>query len=121
MTTPVIPLTDSIAILPIVGTMDTYRAKRIQQRALDFVSKTKVNHFVIDLSGVDYMDTFVIKHLGNIISGLKLLGCDAILTGMKVEVVHTMVDLGISLKHVATKRNLKQAFEEYVLENEGFE
>ncbi|KAA0548128.1 STAS domain-containing protein [Bacillus sp. BGMRC 2118] len=116
LSVPIIPLTDSTAILPIVGTMDTSRAKRLQEKALIEIEKQKFQRIIIDLSGVAYMDTAVVSHLFKIVDGFMLLGCVAIVTGIRSEVANTMIELGVSIaERVKTKANLQQAIEELQL------
>lgn len=113
LTVPVIPLSSSMAVLPIVGTMDTYRAKRIQERALNRIASLRTEKIIIDLSGVAFMDTAVVGHLFRIVEGINLLGCHAIVTGIRPEIANTMIEMGISLTgKVETKGTLQQALEE---------
>ncbi|CAM3370599.1 STAS domain-containing protein [Marinicrinis lubricantis] len=113
LTVPIIPLTENIAILPVVGTVDTYRAKKLQEKTLVQIEKMKFNKMIIDLSGVAYLDTSVVTHLFKIVDGIRLLGCRAIVTGIRSEVANTMIELGVSLnERVDTKADLKQALED---------
>jgi anti-anti-sigma factor len=116
LSVPIIPLTNKIAILPIVGTMDTYRAKNLQEKALMEIEKQKLKKMIIDLSGVPYMDTAVVSHLFKIVDGFQLLGCEAIVTGIRSEVANTMIELGVTLgERIKTKADLQQALEELQL------
>lgn len=116
LTVPVIPLSSNMAVLPIVGTMDTYRAKKIQERVLIQISDLKISRVIIDLSGVAYMDTAVVGHLFRIVEGIALLGCKAVLTGIRPEIANTMIEMGITItERVATKGTLQQALEDYGL------
>lgn len=118
LTVPVIPLVQSTAILPIIGTVDTHRAKRIQEVVLENISRLRLNRLVIDLSGVAFMDTAVVNHMFRIIEGINLLGCKAVITGLRPEIVNTMIELGIYLTdRVETKATLQQALEEANLVN----
>ncbi|PKR83678.1 hypothetical protein CWO92_17990 [Heyndrickxia camelliae] len=111
---PIIPLTDSMAILPIIGMVDTKRAKNIQLRVLEQIHKQELKHVIIDLSGVAYLDTGVLSHLFNIINGIRIQGCNAVLTGIRPEITNSIVELGIDLhEKVETKGTLKQAISEY--------
>ncbi|WLD94375.1 ATP-binding protein [Alkalihalobacillus sp. AL-G] len=110
---PVIPLMDSIAVLPIIGAVDTQRAQKIQQDVLENIYKYQLKQIIIDLSGVPYMDTAIVKHLSKIINGIRIQGCKSIMTGIRPEITNTMIELGIEFdNHVETKGSLKQAVEE---------
>ncbi len=114
LSVPIIPLSASMAVLPIVGTLDTYRAKKVQERTLNQIASLKIQKIIIDLSGVAFMDTAVVGHLFRIVEGIGLLGCKAIITGIRPEIANTMIELGIPFtEKVDTKATLQQALEEY--------
>ncbi|QOR68369.1 STAS domain-containing protein [Cytobacillus suaedae] len=114
LSVPIIPLTDTVAVLPIVGTMDTYRAKKLQEKTLREIEKNKFKKMIIDLSGVAYLDTAVVAHMFKIIDGFRLLGCNAVVTGIRSEVANTMIELGVALDDkVETRADLKQALEDF--------
>ncbi|UOF89935.1 ATP-binding protein [Fodinisporobacter ferrooxydans] len=116
LTVPLIPMSAKIAVLPLVGTLDTYRAKRIQERVLHRISSLNLSRVIIDLSGVPFMDTAVVSHLFRIIDGITLLGCKAIITGIRPEIVNTMIELGIEMPaKVVTLGSLQQALEQFGL------
>lgn len=114
LSVPVIPLTDNIAILPVVGTLDTLRARKIQEHVLVQIYRLKLKKMIIDLSGVAYMDTAIVSHLFKIVNGIAIQGCKTIITGIRPEITNTMVELGIALNEkVETRGTLQQALEEY--------
>lgn len=116
LSVPIIPLSNQVAILPIVGSIDTYRAKRIQEKSLATIEKLKLRKVIIDLSGVAYMDTAVVGHIFKIVDGYKILGCKTIVTGIRSEVANTIIDMGITLdEKLETKADLQHALEEYEL------
>ena len=90
-------LADKVCILPIVGNVDTYRAKKIRERTLVRVNELKATQLIIDISGVPYVDTAVVNHLFKIVKGIKLLGCSTILTGISPEIADTMIELGVEI------------------------
>ena len=113
LSVPVIPLTNQICILPIVGNVDTYRAKMIRERTLQRVKELKAKKLIIDISGVPYVDTAVVNHLFKIVKGIKLLGCSTILTGISAEIADTMIELGVEVDNqMETKSDLQQALQD---------
>ncbi|MDP4086480.1 MAG: ATP-binding protein [Bacillota bacterium] len=111
---PIIPLSETMAILPIIGMVDTRRAKKIQESVLYQIYQQKIKHVIIDLSGVAYMDTAVLGHLFNIVNGIRIQGCKSVLTGIRPEITNTIVELGIDLNEkVETKGSLQQAIYDY--------
>lgn len=113
LSVPIIPLADKICILPIIGNVDTYRAKKIREKTLYRVKELKAEKLIIDISGVPFVDTAVVNHLFKIVKGIKLLGCSALLTGISPEIADTMIELGIEVdKEVVTLSDLQQALQE---------
>lgn len=120
LSVPVIPLTTKTAILPMVGTIDTHRAKRIQEVALQKISEFRIEQLLIDMSGVAFMDTAVTGHMFRIIEGIGLLGCKPVLTGLRPEIVHTLIDQGIKITDkVDTVGTLQQAIQAVGLHVQG--
>lgn len=110
LSVPIIPLTDNVCILPIVGNVDTYRAKKIREKTLFRVKELKARRLIIDISGVPFVDTAVVNHLFKIVKGLKLLGCSTILTGIGPEIADTMIELGVEIdSELQTLSDLQQA------------
>ncbi len=114
LSVPLIPLAPTVSILALVGTIDTFRAKKIQEKVLAQIGTTKIRKLIIDLSGVAYMDTAVVTHLFRIIDGISMMGCRAVVTGVRAEIANTMINMGITFADkVETKGSLEQALEEY--------
>ncbi|WP_428908582.1 ATP-binding protein [Niallia sp. Krafla_26] len=114
LSVPIIPITDKVCILPVVGNVDTYRAKKIRERTLNRVKELKATQLIIDISGVPYVDTAVVNHLFKIVKGIKLLGCSTIMTGISPEIADTMIELGIEIDNeVKTLSDLQQALQSY--------
>ncbi|TVY07792.1 ATP-binding protein [Paenibacillus cremeus] len=114
LSVPVIPLSDKMAILPVVGTLDTLRAKKLQENVLIKIYQLKIKQLIIDLSGVSYIDMAIVSHLFKIINGVAIQGCKAVITGIRPEITNTVVELGIALhEKVVTMGTLQQAIEEF--------
>ncbi|RDU38764.1 STAS domain-containing protein [Neobacillus piezotolerans] len=117
LSVPVVPLMNGIAILPLIGNIDTERAQLIMEEALQEAVKLKLTMLIIDLSGVMIVDTMVADQLFKVISALELLGVKSILTGIRPEIAQTVIKMGIDFRNVDIKVNLQQAFKE--LDKEG--
>ncbi|MDR7071933.1 STAS domain-containing protein [Fictibacillus barbaricus] len=111
LSVPVVRLTRSIAVLPLVGTIDTHRSKLIMETALERCTELQVEHLFIDLSGVPVIDTMVAHNLFKVINSLKLLGVEVTLSGMRPELAQTVVSLGISFEGISIAGNLYQQLE----------
>lgn len=112
LSVPVIPLSKNKAILPLVGTIDTYRAKKVQENVLAKISELQLEDIIIDVSAVAFLDSAVVSYLFRIIDGIALMGCKAIITGIRPEIANTMITMGISLQgKVETRGTLQQALD----------
>jgi rsbT co-antagonist protein RsbR len=112
LSVPVVPLTRGVAILPLIGNIDTDRAKLLMEETLKEAANRKLSHLIVDLSGVVTVNTMVADQLFKIIRALRLVGVKTILTGIRPEVAQTMVSLGLDFYDLAIKVNLEQAFNE---------
>ncbi|WP_174733422.1 STAS domain-containing protein [Mesobacillus harenae] len=113
LSTPIISITDGVAVLPIVGDIDTHRAKVLMEKALQESSNKNVNCLIIDLSGVLIVDTMVAQELFKIISSLELTGVKVSLTGMRPELAQSVTSLGIRFDDINMFNSLSQALKLY--------
>ncbi|UCZ54236.1 STAS domain-containing protein [Bacillus shivajii] len=109
LSVPVVPLTKSVAILPIIGTIDTYRSKELLDQSLTKGTELGLSYLIVDLSGVHMIDTAVAHNLFQLHDALKVVGITAIISGLRPELAQTIVNLGISFNHMKVARNLEQA------------
>ncbi|MFE4704911.1 STAS domain-containing protein [Peribacillus simplex] len=106
---PVIPIVDAIAVLPLIGEIDTYRAKEILNATPSKCISKNVTHLFIDLSGVSLLDTMVAQQIYQLISTLNLLGIQSTISGIRPDVAQTSIQLGLDFSQVSTHSTLKQA------------
>lgn len=109
LSVPVVPIYEGVAVLPIIGEIDTYRAKLIMETALEQGNHLQLDCLIIDVSGVLMIDTMVADQIFNIVKTLKLSGITAIITGIRPEIAQTMVSLGLDFKSITTFSNLRHA------------
>ncbi|MBY0122097.1 ATP-binding protein [Bacillus sp. S/N-304-OC-R1] len=120
LSVPIIPIAEKVCILPVVGNVDTYRAKKIREKTLQRVKELKAEQLIIDISGVPFIDTSVVNHLFKIVKGIRLLGCNTILTGISPDIADTMIELGIEIDNeLKTRSDLQQALEDIQQFNVG--
>jgi anti-anti-sigma regulatory factor len=113
---PIIPITTTICILPLIGSVDTIRTNIIEEKILIEVGKLHIQTLIIDLSGIAEMENEVIDHLLKIIAGTSMMGCHTVITGLRAEVVRKMIRLGITFdKNTKTLGTLQQALNEYLM------
>ncbi|WYP27053.1 STAS domain-containing protein [Alkalihalobacillus sp. FSL W8-0930] len=95
LSSPVIQLNHHISLLPLVGEINTERAKVIVSNTIKFCAEYEVGCLLIDLSGVSHIDTMVASQLSELIQGLTLIGTRTSLSGIRPEIAQTAVQLGI--------------------------
>jgi rsbT co-antagonist protein RsbR len=113
--TPVIQVWDRILALPLVGSLDTARAQRMNEALLDRIVATGSEVVILDVTGVPVIDTAVCQHLLETVAAARLLGAEAFLVGLSTRTALTLVQLGVDLSHVTTRttmaRGLALAFD----------
>lgn len=109
LSTPVIKIKQDVAILPLVGDIDTHRAQVIFDKTLEQCNDMQIEELVIDLSGVAIIDTMVAAQIFQVIDGLKLIGTVASLSGIRPEIAQTAVQLGINFRNIKIYSSLAQA------------
>ena len=102
LSTPVIPLTDQIVAMPLIGRIDSVRAQQIMEALLAGVAAKRATTVILDITGIPVVDTHVAGMLVRAVQAVTLLGTQALLTGMRPEVAQTLVGLGVDLKGITT-------------------
>lgn len=107
LSTPVVKIWEHMILLPLVGIIDTLRARKITENLLQAIAEVEARVTIIDITGVPVLDTAVAGHLIKTITAAQMLGTHVILTGMSPEGAQTLVKLGVSLGDVTTRATLK--------------
>ncbi|MFZ6178165.1 STAS domain-containing protein [Nannocystis pusilla] len=109
LSTPIIEVWDGVITLPIVGLVDTVRTAEIMDNLLQAVTRTRARYAILDLTGVEVVDTGTASHLIRMIQAIRLLGAEGILTGIHPTIAQTIVSLGVDLTRVAVFGKLRDA------------
>lgn len=107
LSTPIIDLWDGIITLPIVGTIDTQRAREIAESLLDAIVSRSAAEVIIDVTGVSMIDTKTADYLIRVTRSAELLGSHCVITGIGPDVARTLAELGVELGSVRTLRTLR--------------
>jgi rsbT antagonist protein RsbS len=83
-------------------------AQAFQQDVLKAIEKTRSRGLVIDITGLDMVDTFVARILTDTGRMAKLMGTETVLVGMRPEVAATLVRMGFSMQGVHTALNVDE-------------
>ncbi len=105
--TPIIQVWDKVVTLPVVGVVDSRRAARVMDDLLSSITRTQAEFAILDLTGVDLVDTSTASHLIQIIEAVRLLGAEGIITGIRANVAQTVVSLGLDMTRVITLATLR--------------
>jgi rsbT co-antagonist protein RsbR len=111
LSAPIIDLWEGILTLPIVGTVDSQRAVDITEKLLQRVNDTNAACVIIDLTGVDVVDTMTADHLIKLVKSARLLGTYCVVTGIGPEIARTLVDLGVELHELITLKRLREGLQ----------
>ncbi|WP_201716502.1 STAS domain-containing protein [Rossellomorea arthrocnemi] len=120
LSTPVISLTSEVGLLPIIGDIDTDRARTIVESTLQQSSDAHLSMLIIDLSGVVMMDTMVAQQIFHLIDALNLLGVKSVITGIRPEVAQTAIHLGLDFSTIHTENSLERIIADVIQENSCF-
>jgi len=107
MSTPIIPLTEHIMVMPLIGTMDGSRAAQFLEEALQGAQARRAQVIIIDITGLRHIDASVAAALVKCSSALRLLGAQVVLTGVRAELARILVDLGVDLSGLRTHSTLQ--------------
>jgi anti-anti-sigma factor len=107
LSTPLIPISDTIVVLPLIGSIDSRRAQQVLESLLTGVAERAAELVILDITGVSVVDTQVADALLRAARAVKLLGAEVVLTGISPEIAQTLVGLGADLSGIATRSTLQ--------------
>jgi len=114
LSTPIMEVWDGVLCVPVVGLMDTARSSEMTSTLLRAVVEKSAKCAIIDITGIDVMDTRTVDHFVRMAKAVRLLGSECVLTGMNPHIAQTVVHMGLDLSNVITHRNLRDALQQYV-------
>jgi DNA-binding LacI/PurR family transcriptional regulator/anti-anti-sigma regulatory factor len=106
---PVIPLLPRVLLIPLIGAIDSSRARQIVEAVLEGVNHHQATTVLLDISGVAIVDTQVANSLLQAARAARLLGAQVILIGVRPEIAQSIVGLGLDLSQLATQPTLAAA------------
>lgn len=114
LSTPIIEIWPGVLCAPIVGVLDSGRAAEMTSALLSHVVTTKASLAIIDITGIEAMDTQATDHFLRMARAVKLLGSQCALSGIHPNVARTIVHMGIDLAGVDSYRTLREALQRHV-------
>jgi rsbT co-antagonist protein RsbR len=115
LSTPLIPISEDVVVMPLIGTMDSERANLVIETLLEGVSRSRASVAILDITGVSVVDTQVANALLRAAKAVGLLGAEVVLTGIRADVARTLVGLGVDLADIVTRGTLQSGIA-YALE-----
>ncbi|MBI3942796.1 MAG: STAS domain-containing protein [Chloroflexi bacterium] len=112
LSTPVLKLRDRLLLLPIIGVLDSFRARQLTGQLLQAVRTHRARVVVVDITGVPTVDSMVANHLIQTVEATRLMGATAIVTGLSAEIAQTLVRIGVNLTKLNTVGDLQGGIEE---------
>lgn len=109
LATPLIPISERVVVMPLIGQMDVERASQVTRVALDGVHGRCVEVVILDVTGLQNLDAEVATLLLNTARSLALLGVRTVLTGIQPVVARTLIGLGLDLSGIETASTLQSA------------
>ncbi|WP_437814874.1 PAS domain S-box protein [Sorangium sp. So ce1078] len=107
LSTPIIPITDGIVVVPLVGTLDEQRLSRMTESLLEALSARAASMVILDITGVRTVDQQAVHGLTRSVGAARLLGARVLLSGIRPDVARALVEIGADLDGVATFGSLQ--------------
>jgi rsbT co-antagonist protein RsbR len=105
LSTPVLPIHDGVLVVPLVGHMDSQRSGQLTEALLAAIQAHRAETVIIDITGLELIDTAVASHLIQTTRAASLLGTDCVLVGIAPSVARTLVQIGIDFGALTTRRD----------------
>jgi rsbT co-antagonist protein RsbR len=111
LSTPVLRLRPGLLLLPMVGAIDTQRARQVTEQVLRSIRANRAKVVVMDVTGVPTVDSAVANHLVQTVEASRLLGASVIVSGLSPEIAQTLVTIGVDLSKMKTVGDLQGGIE----------
>jgi rsbT co-antagonist protein RsbR len=112
LSTPVLQVRERLLILPIIGVIDSHRARQLTEQLLRGIRNNRAKVVVVDITGVPTIDSTVANHLVQTVEASRLMGASVIITGLSSEIAQTLVTIGVDLSKVNAVGDLQGGIEE---------
>ncbi|WAS91242.1 PAS domain-containing protein [Nannocystis punicea] len=109
LSTPIIEVWEGIVALPIIGLMDSVRTAELMDNLLQAVGRLRAHYAILDMTGIEVVDTATAGHLLRMIRAIRLLGAEGIITGINAGIAQTIVTQGLDLRDIVVHATLREA------------
>ena len=114
LSTPVIEVWEGVLCIPIIGVMDTTRSAELTETLLRAVTEKSARCTIVDVTGIEVMDTATADHFLRMAKAVRLLGAECVLTGIAPAIAQTIVHMGVNLHDVKLHRSLRDALAGFI-------
>ena len=111
LSTPVLQVRERLLILPIIGVLDSQRARQVTEQLLRGIRSNRAKVVVVDITGVPTVDSTVANHLVQTVEASRLMGASVIITGLSSEIAQTLVTIGVDLSKMTAVGDLQGGIE----------
>ena len=112
LSTPVLQVREQLLILPIIGVLDSQRARQVTEQLLRAIRANRAKVVVNDITGVPTIDSTVANHLVQTVDASGLMGASVIITGLSSDIALTLVTIGLDLSKMNAVGDLQGGIEE---------
>ncbi|HET9229489.1 MAG TPA: STAS domain-containing protein [Thermoanaerobaculia bacterium] len=119
LSTPIIEVWAGVLCLPVVGIVDSQRSAEMTEMLLEMIVAKQARTAIVDITGIDAMDTKTADHFIKMAKAVRLLGAECILSGINPGIAQTLTHIGVDLTGIRTLRNLRDALQSFLREHPG--
>jgi len=118
LSTPIIEVWAGVLCLPVVGVVDSQRSAEMTETLLETIVAKQARTAIVDITGIDVMDTKTADHFIKMARAVRLLGAECIVSGINPGIAQTLTHIGVDLTGVRTMRSLRDALQYHLKETE---
>ncbi|MFH1377223.1 MAG: STAS domain-containing protein [Planctomycetota bacterium] len=117
MSTPILQIWEGVLVLPVVGIIDSERSAEMTDKLLDAVVSNRARGVLIDITGIDVLDTKTADHFIKMAKAVSLLGAQAVITGISPAIAQTLTHIDVDLTGIETLRSLRDGLVWFLSDN----
>lgn len=107
LSTPILPITEQILVLPLIGVMDPQRVEQLGSAVLEGAVQRRARVVILDLTGVQAPDRALAVALSKTARALGLVGVQTLLTGIGASLARILILDGTPLDTLTTSASLQ--------------
>lgn len=109
LSAPLVPVSNGVVVLPIIGIIDSFRANYIMEHVIPKVAELNIEKVIIDFSGVYTLNTEIAQYFHEIGEMFRLMGIETFVTGLRPELVQVVMKSAITINRNNSFSNVQQA------------